>query len=285
MHNRFNRQERLFGHEGQEHIRKAHVCIVGLGGLGSLVTQLLARLGVGTISFIDDDIVEESNLNRLIGAMPKDVSSKIHKVDVMKRLVNSIDSSIHTQLIRKELRTAEAFRALKESTCIFGCVDNDGPRLILTELCAAYEIPYFDLASEVIHDTHLNYGGRIFTSSNNEGCLACYDEISTEEVQKYLESKEIRETKLTIYGVDKNILSDSGPSVVTLNAVIAGHAVMEFMVMVTGLRKPSRLLTYRGDWGGIVCQSDDTPIIPDCYYCKAVRGKGIKAKVERYIIN
>ncbi len=285
MHNRFNRQERLFGHEGQKHIRKAHVCIVGLGGLGSLVTQLLARLGVGTISFIDDDIVEESNLNRLIGATSKDVSLKEHKVDVMKRLVYSIDSSIHTQPIRKELRTVEAFRSLKESTCIFGCVDNDGPRLILTELCAAYEIPYFDLASEVIRGTHLNYGGRIFTSSNNEGCLVCYGEISTEEVQKYLESKEIREAKTTIYGINANILNDSGPSVITLNAVITGHAVMEFMVMVTGLRKPSRLLTYRGDWGGIVCQSNDAPITPDCYYCKAVRGKGIEAKIERYIIS
>ena len=285
IYDRFDRQERLFGSEGQKHIREAHVGIVGLGGLGSLVVQSLAMLGVGSMTFIDQDIVDGSNLNRLIGATAKDILARIHKVDIMKRMVNSIDARIHTRPIRTELRTVEALAALKESTCIFGCVDHDGPRLVLTELCAAYEIPYIDLASEVIPGTPFCYGGRIFTSIDDKGCLSCYGEISTDEVQQYLESEEMRDTRRAIYGVEEENLADSGPSVITLNTVVAGHAVTEFMVLTTGLREPSRLLTYRGDLGGIVCKSDDAPIEPDCYYCKAVRGIGNATNVERYIIS
>ena len=78
----FNRQVLLFGEEGQKNISDITASIVGAGGLGSIVFEMLARLGVGKIILVDDDRVETTNLNRLIGAKKKDVSS--FKVDVLK---------------------------------------------------------------------------------------------------------------------------------------------------------------------------------------------------------
>ena len=65
---RFDRQIRLFGKEGQERIKNTYITIVGAGGLGSHVIQQLAFLGVGCLSIVDPEDLDETNLNRLIGA-------------------------------------------------------------------------------------------------------------------------------------------------------------------------------------------------------------------------
>jgi len=64
---RFERQIRLFGEDGQKKIQNASVAIVGAGGLGSHVVQQLGFLGVGSLIIIDPDELEETNRNRLIG--------------------------------------------------------------------------------------------------------------------------------------------------------------------------------------------------------------------------
>lgn len=58
-------------------------------------------------------------------------------------------------------------------------------------------------------------------------------------------------------------------------------AVTEFMVGVTGLRKPQGLLNYYGHRGIMTCSKADPA--PDCYYCKGVRGTGTRAGVERFL--
>src|SRR5262249_44306305 len=68
-----DRQVRAFGVEGQARIGSTKVAVIGLGGTGSLVTQQLARLGVQRFILVDHDVVETTNLNRLVGAYPDDV--------------------------------------------------------------------------------------------------------------------------------------------------------------------------------------------------------------------
>ncbi len=65
----YDRQARLFGERGQTLLRKARVGIIGLGGAGSILAELLGRLGVGEFVLADPDLVEPSNLPRLIGAI------------------------------------------------------------------------------------------------------------------------------------------------------------------------------------------------------------------------
>ncbi|HEY3373686.1 MAG TPA: ThiF family adenylyltransferase [Candidatus Aquicultor sp.] len=147
---RYERQIGLFGQEGQAKLKKARVAVVGVGGLGSHVAQQLSFLGVGFLSFIDSDELEEHNLNRLIGARFDDPIPGTKKVDIAQRLVKSIDPSIEVNPLPVELRTLEAFIEVKKADYIFGCVDNDGARLVLNEICCAYQIPYIDLATDVL---------------------------------------------------------------------------------------------------------------------------------------
>ena len=276
---RFERQERLFGKEGQNRIENAHVAIIGAGGLGSHVIQQLAFLGVGCLSIVDPEDLDETNLNRLIGARWDDPILGTKKVDIARRLVNSIDCSIKVNTVHDELMCKEAFSEIKKCNYVFGCLDNDGSRLVLNELCIAFEIPYFDLASDIITDDSLSYGGRVFVNFDSNGCLYCYDLISVQDASRELYSPEAQRDFEKIYGVSKDYLRGTGPSVVSVNGSIASLAVTEFMAMITGLRLPNRLLRYDGN-RGIVNAPTDKP--RDCYYCKSIRGTRENADVDRY---
>jgi hypothetical protein len=277
---RYERQLPLFGKEGQEKIRESFVAVVGAGGLGSHLIQQLAFLGVGKMAIIDFDELKRTDLNRLIGSCSCDVTSGARKVDIAARLVHSIDPSIDIIAIPKNLIDEESFFAIKKASCAFGCVDNDGARLVLNELCVAFEIPYIDLASDIENKTGLIYGGRVFVNIDSNGCLYCHDQISTSQAREYLMSPKARIDEEAIYGVPRNQLGQTGPSVVSINGVIASLAVTEFMVMIVGLRPPNRLLQYHGH-RGIVNLNIDRPH-PDCYYCKSVRGRRENADVDRY---
>jgi hypothetical protein len=277
---RYDRQTSFFGEKGQQLIQKSNVAVVGAGGLGSHVLQQLAFLGVSKILVIDPDVFEETNLNRLIGSYPDDIEKTTKKVDIASRLVKSINPNIDVTTIPENLIHKKSFSALKKASCVFGCVDNDGARLVLNELCSAFEIPYFDIASEIDNNATLAYGGRIFINTDNRGCLYCYDLISTTEAREFLLSPKDRKSEETIYGVPKTELDRAGPSVVSINGVIASLAVTEFIAMVVSLRPPNRFLQYHGH-SGIVTKNIDKPI-SDCYYCIKVRGLGEKAEVNRY---
>ena len=278
---RYDRQLPLFGKDGQDKLRNSNVAIIGLGGLGSHIVQQLALLGVGEIIVCDFDFAVETNLNRLVGARHDDPILKTPKVEIARRLVEAIDPSVRVNPIQRDLTSPECFDAIRKADYVFGCVDNDGPRLILTELCGAYGRPYFDLATEIPSKSPMDFGGRVCFSHNGECCLYCMGLLAATEVRQYFASPEQRLDAKGLYGVLEADLGTTGPSVVTLNGVVASLAATEFMLHVTGLRKAKNLLYYHG-WRGIVTASLDQPG-PDCFYCKSVFGSGSKADVERYL--
>ena len=73
---RYKRQIMFFGDEGQEKLKKANIFIAGAGGLGSPVSIYLAVAGVGHITIVDMDVVDQSNLNRQILHFDRDVGKK-----------------------------------------------------------------------------------------------------------------------------------------------------------------------------------------------------------------
>ena len=86
---RFNGIKRLVGAAAQERLRKAHVCVIGVGGVGSWVVEALARSGIGVLTLIDLDEVCVSNVNRQLPALTSEVGKR--KVQVMKLRVAGIN--------------------------------------------------------------------------------------------------------------------------------------------------------------------------------------------------
>ena len=278
---RFDRNIRFFSKEGQERLAASHVAVVGIGGLGTHVVQQLALLGVGHLTLIDKQELDTTNLNRYVGARHDDPIPGTPKVNIGERVVKAINPDILVDRIPLSLISKEAFEAIIQAHYVFGCLDQDGLRLILNELCSAYCRPYIDLASEILPADAPCYGGRVCVAWEGQGCVVCYNQIDVAEAQADPLSLEARRDQEAIYGIRREDLDQVGPSVVSINGVVASLAVTEFMLNVTGVRPPKRLLTYRGQMG-IVTVKNAEPA-PSCYYCKGIRGKGDAADVWRYV--
>ena len=278
---KFSRQILAFGEEGQRRIAAVKAGIVGLGGIGSLVAQMLAYLGVKDFVLVDDDLVEESNLNRLIGASPEDARNKIPKVDIARRVINSINPSANTRGICKNLRSEEALDILCQTPeIIFGCVDNDAARLILTELSAAYNKTLIDSGAQIINTAGFQeFGGQVIVARPGDFCLLCAGQIDLEVARQELESEQEKKYRETLgYGLGKAV---PDPAVVSLNSIIAGLAVTEFLMLVTGLREPHRKVTYKG-MRGVFRESIDQKR-DNCLICKSLAGKREQVDIRRYI--
>ena len=281
MSERFDRNVRFFGADGQAKLRSHTAAVIGIGGLGTHVVQQLSLLGVGAMLLIDPEQLETSNKNRYVGVYFDDPVPGTRKVDAGERLANKIDPSIPITTIFDSTVSTHAFAALREATVIFGCLDRESVRLVLTEYCAAYKIPYFDLATEISTEEAITYGGRVCASVDGTGCLMCLGVLDVAEAQRELLDPAAEQDRRAIYGVTSEVLGEAGPAVVSLNGVVASLAVTEFMAFATGLRAPYRLLTYYGHSGKVTVSTDEP--YPDCYYCRGVWGLGDGANVTRHL--
>ncbi len=88
---------RLYGEEIYQKFANSHVCVIGLGGVGSWVTEALVRSGVGHLTLIDLDHVAESNINRQLGALDSTLGQA--KVEVLAKRLQDINPAVKLCLI------------------------------------------------------------------------------------------------------------------------------------------------------------------------------------------
>jgi molybdopterin/thiamine biosynthesis adenylyltransferase len=279
---RFDRQLLLFGKRGQEKIADTHVTITGLGGTGSHAAQQLTLMGVRRFSLIDADYATESSRNRLIGMRLSDVAAKTPKVLIAERMIREIEPDAAVTVVNDTFLSEAGAVEMARASVIFGCLDRDGARLLLNEFACAYNRPYFDIATDTEDNGgRVTFGGRLMVRTNTYGCLYCLDLLDRQAVRRDLTSPERRDEENQMYGVPRDGLGNRGPSVVSLNGILASIAITEFMVFVTGVaRRPVSLLRYDGI-RGIVNEPKDAPR-PDCPYCTET-GVGDAADWRRHI--
>ena len=106
---RFGGMERLYGVQGAAAVRRAHVVVVGIGGVGSWAAEALARSGVGALTLVDLDHVAESNINRQIHALDDTVGQA--KVLAMQDRIRHINSRCQV-LALDEFATADNWPSL-----------------------------------------------------------------------------------------------------------------------------------------------------------------------------
>ncbi|GAA0950576.1 hypothetical protein GCM10009554_50690 [Kribbella koreensis] len=270
MNNRYDRQVRLFGAEGQARIRAAHVVLFGTGGNGSHVVQQLAYAGVRHWTLVEFDTADDTNLNRLVGAGPDDVGTA--KIDIAKRMVLALHPDADMTLIRGGLgepdQQDQIVEALSRATLAIGCFDLEVPRVEAVKLCSRAGVSYLDLATEIVpSDDGADpvYGGRTVFSHDGKGCLVCLGIIDPAELAREQMPAEQRAERDRLYGLNPDEVGDSGPSVVTINGVVASLACTEALMFLTELREPARQLTYLGQ--NSVVRKNLTVGPGDCLYC------------------
>ncbi len=130
----------LIGEEGIEKLAHSHVAVAGIGGVGSYLVEALARSGVGKLTLVDHDVIDQSNINRQIHALHSTVGRK--KVEVMAERLRDINPHIRL-IIKPEFITADNAAEIfdGEYDYLIDAVDNVTAKLALILLAREREIP------------------------------------------------------------------------------------------------------------------------------------------------
>ena len=129
-----------FGIEAQQKLKAARVLVVGCGGLGSPLLLYLAAAGVGTIGLIDNDIVEESNLQRQVLFDVSNVG--MHKAISAEQKITALNPHIQTQVYTQRLTAANAMHIIKDYDIIADGTDNFPTRYLVNDACVLLGKPY-----------------------------------------------------------------------------------------------------------------------------------------------
>lgn len=181
-------RQSFLGSESDVLLERCHVGIIGLGGGGSHIAQQLAHVGVGVFSAFDHDKVEDTNLNRMVGATAEDVARQTYKVHVAQRLIMGVNPRARVCPIAKRWQTSA--EQLRLCDVIFGCVDSLVERQQIETLARRYLIPYIDIGMDVHRmDQRFAIAGQVALSLPGEPCLRCFgiirEELLVEEAGRY----------------------------------------------------------------------------------------------------
>ncbi|HAK93407.1 MAG TPA: tRNA cyclic N6-threonylcarbamoyladenosine(37) synthase TcdA, partial [Massilia timonae] len=138
---RFGGIARLYGERALERFRAAHVCVIGVGGVGSWVVEALARSAVGHLTLIDLDNVAESNINRQIQALSSTVG--MAKIEALKQRIAQINPFCQVTLVEDfiDVENIPAMIADKNVDYVVDAIDSVKPKAALIAWCSANKMP------------------------------------------------------------------------------------------------------------------------------------------------
>lgn len=238
----FHRQALAFGQALNQDLKKMRVTIVGCGGTGSAVAMLLARLGVGQIALIDNDIVDQTNLNRLHGARQADADAMLPKVQVVARSIAELGLGVRITTFESWVGDPDCRDVLKASDAIFGCTDDHSGRLFINRLAYFYLVPVIDMGLSIQAEDgeppHLSsLDGRVTVLAPGGACLLCRDviipRIASSEALRRSDPQEYERRKAEAYVVGEG---NPSPAVVTFTTELACMAVNELIHRMQGFR-------------------------------------------------
>ena len=140
----YARNQKTLSNKDQIKLLKSHVAIIGLGGLGGTVTEILARIGIGHLTLVDGDCFDDSNLNRqLLSSV--DVLGKM-KADVAEQRVNAINPAVAVRKLTEFLNDDNAAEILSGCDIGVDCLDSITTRFVLERACRQANIPMVSAA-------------------------------------------------------------------------------------------------------------------------------------------
>jgi len=233
---RFARQSFL-GTDSQERIARCTVGVAGGGGGGSHVIQQLAHIGFQRYVVYDGDVVEDSNLNRLVGAKTVDAAAETPKLHIAKMMIYGLQARARVQGFAG--RWQDNPEPLRECRIVFGCVDSYQGRYELEVACRRYLMHYIDIGMDVHGENPPVIGGQIVLSSPGGPCMRCMGFLTDEKLAE----------EAARYGK-----AGARPQVVWPNGVLASTAVGLAVDLVTDwTRRPltHEYLVYDGNAGEV----------------------------------
>jgi adenylyltransferase/sulfurtransferase len=247
----FARQSALpeIGLSGLQRLQSARLAVVGTGGVGSAAAYFLASLGIGHLRLIDQDIVEESNLHRLIGTDRQDLH--LPKAEVLGRKLNSRHHWTETEAIVETLRVGNSRELLGGTDLIIDGTDNLPARSILNRFARENNIPYL-FTSAIANQGHLSLFNPPATP-----CLECLMPMAGTAPVDTCETSGVTPTVVGVVGT--LAAAEAAKKVLGLPTRILGH------LLTIDLAGPDFVFTEvkRKENCGVCNGSSSEPVRPD----------------------
>jgi molybdopterin/thiamine biosynthesis adenylyltransferase len=256
---RFDRNVRAFGRQGQRRLEQVTVGIVGVGGLGSLVAEQLARLGVEDLVLVDPDIVAESNLSRLAGAYDHHVGAP-KVAAVREHLWQCGPDSLSIDAVQAPVQ--ERTEVLDRCDIVVGAVDSVTARSVCNEY-AVKQLTYYidagvridtdltvsqtdgeDTAPQLADEQTIEMTGYVhLVAPGSNACFDCLGRHDQAAARIEQLSPAERETERERGYIDAEELTPE-PALIHLNGLCASKSVSVLVDLVTGRTEPPDFIRY-----------------------------------------
>ena len=151
---------------GQQAFLDSHVVIVGVGGLGSPAAMYLAAAGVGSLTLVDDDVVELSNLQRQLAHAEADIGkSKAESAAVTLREINS---EVKVHVVNRRVGAAELIQLISCASVVLDATDNFDTRFAINRACLLAGIP-------LVSGAAIRLEGQVAVFDSRVGTSPCYE--------------------------------------------------------------------------------------------------------------
>ena len=174
-----------WGKMAQQNIARLKVGIVGLGSVGCIVAEALARIGVSRVTLIDHDVVKRHNLDRLLYASERDIGKR--KVDLAKKRIrrHATAKGIQVTTLPIPIHNAAAYKAAIDCDILFSCVDRPVGRDVLNYIANAHLIPVVDggVDAKTLNSAH--WRTHLIGAKNQ--CMRCIGQYNSSDVSVELE--------------------------------------------------------------------------------------------------
>lgn len=155
------------GQPGQQKLAAAHVALVGVGATGAAAAGLLARAGIGTLTLIDRDFVEESNLQRQILFDEADARDSLPKAEAARRKIALFNKDVAVHAHVADLTPANIHELLAGSSIILDATDNFETRYLINDYAVEQRRPWIYSAAVAAYAVSMNI------LPGESACLAC----------------------------------------------------------------------------------------------------------------
>lgn len=243
---RHDRQVRAFGKGGQRNIARLRILVIGAGGTASAVLLQLGYLGAADVTTIDPDRVDETSLNRLIGAGSGDIG--LFKVDIARRMMGFISPATRFTPIVGDIVDADKAAILPGFDLVFLCTDSHASRAVANQAAYQYGVPTIDMGVNitVASDRISHITGRVQMLAPGLPCLTCTRALDPEQIRRELLNPEQRAADPYFTG-----LHEPQPAVISLNTSMASLAITMFLGAVTPVPAAARFQIYDGMRGTV----------------------------------
>ncbi len=232
----FRRTVTVWGKENHKTLARLRIGIAGLGSVGSVVAETLARSGMQYFTLIDFDEVQEYNLDRLLIATVQDISEL--KVIVAERRIKATATASTTdvRVVPYSLAEKQGYDAALDCDVIFCCVDRPRPRHILNHMAYAHLIPVVDGGIAVRLNDKKDFKGadwQLQTVAPGRPCLECLETYNNGDVS--LEEEGLLDDPSYMQNLPENHRLKRNENIFAFSANLGSLEVMQLIELVTGI--------------------------------------------------